>query len=281
MQLNNNMDTTAAVGYLSEPDGRKGLTMKYIASCSFGRDSLAMLLRIMDAGWPLDGVLYVELGPEFDCVKELARKMGRVLAERNIPFRILRPEMPFEQMMLEKPVRKRDGSIQNGLKWCGGPCRWGTALKRELLNAAYRELFGNEPIVEYVGLCADEKDRARINRDRNGSHVKLYPLIEWGMGASDCHRYCLERGWGWNEYGKDGKEYELYDILDRVSCKFCVNNNLRELRNIYHFLPHVWDELKELQAKTGMPYKKGVSVDEFEERFKDEDRQLSLLDLFS
>lgn len=253
--------------------------MKYICSCSFGRDSLAMLLRIIEEGLPLDGVLYVELGPEFDCVKELALRMGGYLAERNIPFEILRPEIPFEEMMTNMTVSKRDGSIQRGYKWCGGPCRWGTAVKMDLLNKAYKERFGDEAVAEYVGLCNDDRDRNRINRKRNGSHVKLYPLIEWGMSAADCHRYCLERGWDWKERGKDGRDYELYDILDRVSCKFCANKNLTELRNMYHFLPHVWDELKGLQSRIDMPYKRGLSVGCYEERFKEEDRQLSLFDI--
>lgn len=238
-----------------------------------------MLLRIIEEGYPLDGVLYVELGPEFDCVKELALRMGKYLADRKIPFEILRPDIPFEDMMVSKAINKKDGSIQYGYKWCGGPCRWGTAVKMDLLNRAYKERFGNESVVEYVGLCNDEKDRERINRQRNGSHVKLYPLIEWGMSAMDCHNYCLERGWSWKERGKDGQEYELYELLDRVSCKFCVNKNLKELRNIYHFLPHVWDELKDLQSRIDVPFKKGMTVDSYEERFKSEDEQLSLFDI--
>lgn len=42
--------------------------MKYIASVSFGKDSLAMLLRLMEESWPLDVVVFYDTGMEFDCI---------------------------------------------------------------------------------------------------------------------------------------------------------------------------------------------------------------------
>lgn len=35
--------------------------MKYVASCSFGKDSLAMLIKIKELGLPLDEVIYCEV----------------------------------------------------------------------------------------------------------------------------------------------------------------------------------------------------------------------------
>ena len=35
--------------------------MKYIASCSFGKDSLAMILTIIEHSLPLDEVVYCEV----------------------------------------------------------------------------------------------------------------------------------------------------------------------------------------------------------------------------
>ena len=34
---------------------------KYIASCSFGKDSLAMLIKIKELGMPLDEVIYCDI----------------------------------------------------------------------------------------------------------------------------------------------------------------------------------------------------------------------------
>lgn len=35
--------------------------MKYIASCSFGKDSLAMIIKIKELGLPLDEVIYCDI----------------------------------------------------------------------------------------------------------------------------------------------------------------------------------------------------------------------------
>ena len=42
--------------------------MKYIASCSFGKDSLSMVLRILEEGLPLDEVFFYDTGMEFDSI---------------------------------------------------------------------------------------------------------------------------------------------------------------------------------------------------------------------
>ena len=41
--------------------GKQRWVMKYIASCSFGKDSLAMLLKILELGLPLDEVVYCDI----------------------------------------------------------------------------------------------------------------------------------------------------------------------------------------------------------------------------
>lgn len=69
-------------------------------------------------------------------------------------------------------------------------------------------------------------------------------------------------------------DVELYSILDRVSCWCCQNKNLRELRNMYLYLPQYWKMLKGLQSRIDIPMKgEGRSVFQLEERFKKEVKQ--------
>lgn len=244
--------------------------MKFIASISFGKDSLAMLLKLLELNYPLDEVVYFDIGVEFQSIRNNAEKMKAILVDKCIKFTILEPKEPFIYCMCEKPVKKANGTIQNGYKWCGGCARWGTALKLDAIkknNAKY----GDEMIVEYVGVASDE--RQRINRERHGNRIKIYPLVEWEMTEKDCLEYCYSKGWHWSENG-----YELYDLLDRVSCKYCRNKNLKELRNIYHFMPDVWQELKDLQNKAKMPYKNGKTIHDIEMRFITEDSQMDIFD---
>lgn len=245
--------------------------MKFIASVSFGKDSLAMLLKLLELEYPLDEVVYFDIGVEFDSIRNNAEKMKNILKDKGIEFTILEPGNPFLYCMTEEPIcKKQTKEIQVGRKWCGGTVRWGTFLKMEAIKA-HNAKYSDEMIVEYVGVAADE--RQRINRQRNGNRVKIYPLIEWEMKEADCLNYCYSHGWHWNENG-----YELYDLLDRVSCKYCKNKNLKELRNIYHFMPDVWAELKELQDKVQMPFKGDKTIHDLEARFVSEDSQMSIED---
>lgn len=242
--------------------------MKYIASVSFGKDSLAMLLKLLELEFPLDEVIYFDIGVEFESIKNNAEKMKSLLASKGIKFTILEPEDTFLYCMTEKPVKKRNGGTQEGYKWCGGMCRWGTSLKLQAIEN-HNKKYGDEFIAEYVGVASDERNR--INRKRNGNRVKIYPLIEWEMTENDCLEYCYNKGWHWSENG-----YELYDLLDRVSCKYCKNKNLKELRNIYHHMPEVWQELKDLQDKVQIPFKDNQTIQDIEKRFISEDAQMTL-----
>ena len=230
--------------------------MKYIASVSFGKDSLAMLLRLIEENKPLDEVVFYDTGMEFECIYKIRDKVKDMLKEKNINFTELKPKEPFEYTMFDKPVKKRNGKISKGYSWCGGRCRWGTTEK---LKAIEKHCRGN---YEYVGIAVDEPQR--LNKERKGN--KIFPLAEWNMTEKDCLQYCYDKGFDWLEDG-----IELYSILDRVSCWCCCNKNLKELKNYYKYLPKYWNKLKELQSKTDRPMKYNkYSVFDLEDRFKEE-----------
>lgn len=86
------------------------------------------------------------------------------------------------------------------------------------------------------------------------------------MTENDCLQYCYDHNIRWDEDG-----IELYSVLDRVSCWCCRNKNLKELKNMYLYLPKYWKLLKGLQSKIDSPMKgDGKSIFELEERFKKE-----------
>lgn len=228
--------------------------MKHIASVSFGKDSLAMLLRLIEENKPLDEVVFYDTGMEFECIYNLKNKVLKLLKAHNIKYTELKPKETFLYTMFEKPVKKRNGTIGKGYSWCGGRCRWGTTEK---LKAIEKHCKGN---YEYVGIAYDEQNR--LSKERKGN--KLFPLAEWEMTEKDCLEYCYNKGYNWNEDG-----IELYSILDRVSCWCCCNKNLKELENYYKYLPKYWNKLKELQSKTDRPMKYNkYTVFDLENKFK-------------
>lgn len=228
--------------------------MKYFASISFGKDSLAMLLRLIEENKPLDEVVFYDTGMEFECIYNLRNKILPLLEAHNIKYTELKPKETFLYTMFEKQVKKRNGTIGKGYSWCGGRCRWGTTEK---LKTIEKHCKGN---YEYVGIAYDEQNR--LSKERKGN--KLFPLAEWEMTEKDCLKYCYNKGYDWNEDG-----IELYSILDRVSCWCCCNKNLKELENYYKYLPKYWNKLKELQSKTDRPMKYNkYTVFDLENKFK-------------
>lgn len=57
--------------------------MKYIASVSFGKDSLAMLLRLIEENKPLDEVVFYDTGMEFECIYKIRDKVKAILKEKK------------------------------------------------------------------------------------------------------------------------------------------------------------------------------------------------------
>ncbi len=230
--------------------------MRYVASFSGGKDSLAMVLRLLEENKPLDEVVFYDTGMEFKAIYNNRDKLKLLLNEKGVKFTELHPDCPFLYKMFEKPVKKKDGTIGKGYSWCGGRCRWGTTEKLKALEKYCKGCY------EYVGIAVDEQKR--LEKERKGH--KLFPLAEWGMTEEDCLNYCRERGWNWLENGVD-----LYDVLQRVSCWCCGNKNLKELRNYYKFLPEYWERLKEFQSKTNRPFRGDQTIFDLEKRFESDE----------
>lgn len=94
--------------------------MKYIASVSFGKDSLAMLLMLIEKQYKLDEVIFYDTGMEFQAIYDTRDKVRELLKGKNIKYIELHPKIPFLHKMLDIEVHKRDGSIQYGYGVCGG-----------------------------------------------------------------------------------------------------------------------------------------------------------------
>ena len=233
---------------------------KYIASVSFGKDSLAMLLLILEKNKPLDEVIFYDTGMEFQAIYNIRDKVVKLLKEKDIKYTELKPKLPFQYVMFEKPVKHRNGTISKGYSWCGGRCRWGTTEKNTIIKKYLKENY-NDDYKEYVGIAYDEPNRIKDD------NKKIYLLYDLKFTEKDCLRYCYSKGYSWEEDGID-----LYSILDRVSCWCCANKNLKELRAYYKYLPTYWNKLKELQSKTERPFRNNKeSIFDLEERFKKEE----------
>lgn len=231
--------------------------MNYIASVSFGKDSLAMLLLLIEKNYQLDEVVFYDTGMEFQAIYDTRNKVKELLEKIGIKYTELKPKQPFLYKMLEKEVHKRDGTIQFGYGICGGRCRWGTTEKNKTIEKYLKEKYGQD-YREYIGIAADETKRIEKERKEH----KLLPLVAWKMTERNCLEYCYNRGFYWVE-----NEIGLYDILDRVSCWCCANKNKKELENMRIYLPQYYLKYIDLLKKIKENNKKGIVVDIAREQF--------------
>lgn len=169
--------------------GTKGAiqTLKeyYIASVSWGKDSLYMLLRLLEEGAPLNEVAFYDTGMEFQAIYNTRDAILPLLKEHGVKYTEFKPKRPFEYDMLEKPVKSKNGD-HLGYSWCGGSARWGTAGKQKTLDAHAKKYSDQGYIVfQYVGIAADEPKRikklaaqknstaCRMGRNRSGLPARL------------------------------------------------------------------------------------------------------------
>lgn len=233
-----------------------GKSNYYIASCSCGKDSLAMVYKLITNNYPLDEIIFYDTGVEFQAIYHNWEVLQKYAGQFGIKCTVIKPRCPFLYTMLEKPVNVGKSNEHKGYSWCGGVCRWGTTEKIAALDNYCEKLNARC----YIGIAADEK----LRLDKKRKDYKLFPLVEWGMTENDCLTYCREIGVGWIEDSID-----LYDILDRVSCWCCGNKNHWELYNIWKHLPKHWEKLCDLQRKNKRPFKKPYSVFDLQKRFED------------
>ena len=64
----------------------------HIASVSWGKDSLAMLLMLIDKGYPLNEVVFYDTGMEFEAIYNTQDQMLPRLKQLGIKYTRLDPE---------------------------------------------------------------------------------------------------------------------------------------------------------------------------------------------
>ncbi len=228
----------------------------HIVSLSGGKDSTAMLLRMLEENMPVDVILFCDTGMEFNAMYHHLDKLEQYIGR---PITRLMAPHSFEYYMLEHTPKRKNPKLQGmvGYSWPGPRKRWCTSrMKTDIIDRHLNELKENYELVQYVGIAADESHRVREYN---------YPLVDWGMTEADCLAFCKERGFDW-----DG----LYDIFTRVSCWCCPLQSLEELRRLRKHFPELWERLNELDKQTWRTFIKNYSVEQLEKRFAFEDECL-------
>jgi hypothetical protein len=148
------------------------LTMQVVA-LSGGKDSVAMLLRMVELGEEIDKVIYVDSDWEFPEVRETVKQVGMMI-DKEID--VLWAD--FNYWMFDRIRQKGNNKGTVGYGWPTPRFRWCSGLKRWLLDKAVR---GNGEVIKCLGMAFDEQFRLGLAQTKKIKN--RYPLVEWNMYA--------------------------------------------------------------------------------------------------
>jgi len=249
--------------------------MKYIATISGGKDSVAMCDLLLKNGYPIDYILFNDTGLEFKEMYKYIDKVESYFKERyNKEIIRTKPKKTFEELIFGKRVRgqnegKVKGFFSASIPFCD--------LRSYAKDYPTKEFLKKNNITEYtmyIGYTNNEKKRAKSYKDQNPNSI--FPLIEYfDMSEDDCKRYLIEQE----------MENPLYRHFNRTGCKFCHYQSEDAWFKIWKYYNDEWQELKALEQKllemdavSPHIFLEHRTTDDMEKLFKAKDKQNSLFD---
>lgn len=234
-----------------------------------------MLIEMVRLKWPIDYVIFCDVGWEFPETIKTIEKIAKRFS--NEPFEFIKIDLieRFNYMFFEHiPKTKPYPDPYKGVGFPSRMRRWCSRDKGRAIDKRVKKLAAGETAVRYIGFAYDEQQRAnRPEIMKIKGSVFRFPLIEWKWNENKCLMYCYE----------NGVDFEgFYDRFDRGGCWNCPLQPLKSLRALYKHYPKLWKELKRMQKASYMPFRMDKeTVFDLDKRFKHEEKQLTLFDLYS
>ena len=249
----------------------------YIASCSFGKDSIAQVLLALEHNEPLDRVVFSEV--MFDHEKGISGEIPEhiewiyntaipKLESMGIKVDVVRAEKDYKWFFVNE--------LRRGRKWSGkiygfpigGMCVINRDCKLKPIRDYYKQFVGYD-IVQYVGIAKDESHRLARLKNNQISLLDKYGYTE--MMAFELCKECDLLS-------------PMYANGTRGGCWFCPNAKLKQFIAMRRDHPEIWEELRELSLTENLcsyGFKYGKTLQEVEKEMDNlELLQKSQLTLF-
>lgn len=248
--------------------------MKYVARCSFGKDSLATVLLALIHGEPLDAVIYCEVMFDENTSGEVPEHKDFIyntaipwIEANGIKVHVIRSNKTYLDCFYH--VIKRAKNAENNGKYAAFPIGGRCAINRDCKAAPmdkFRKAIGSE-VVFYNGIAIDESERLeRMKKAGRISLLEKYGYTE-AMAADLCKQY--------------GLYSPLYNYSVRGGCWFCPNCRMSEFAEFKRRHPDLWQRLLDL-GKTENMVSKGfrysMTIEEVDEEISMQAAQMRLFD---
>lgn len=245
--------------------------MNYVASCSFGKDSLAAIVAAERAGVHIDEAVYCRIMFDRETSAELPEHeefihctaIPLLKSRYGIKTTIVQEKRTYCECFYT--VKSRKCSKNKGKIW-GFPSLWAPWCNGSLKIPPiehWRKTAGE--YVSIVGIAADEKKRVK----KKTVDGKYLPLVEQEITEAAAFDICKREGLLSPAY-KKGRT--------RLGCWFCHNQRINEFRRLRAEHPELWEKLLALDPASPRKFTKPATVAELDARFAAEDAQISLFD---
>ena len=228
--------------------------MKHIISFSGGKDSTAMLLRMIELNYPIDILIFADTTLEFPEMYDWIDKIESLIKHKIVKVKC---KHTFDDWFYGVPKRGKAGErgLIRGFPLTAYPCWWSRDGKVKPMEKEYGT--GN---TIYIGIALDEKKRADAKRYKKGDNIYKFPLIDWSWTEKDCIKYLEQRG----------LNHPLNGKFKRTGCWLCPKQSKESLKNLYIHYPDLWKKLKKYEEDSPFGFKPNFTLDDFEEQIKKE-----------
>lgn len=212
-----------------------------IISYSGGKDSTAMIIKLIENDVNIDEILYVDMGKWiWEEVEEHNNKV-----EKKLGIKITK--LKLEEDLETELIKYGFPSIHN---------RWCTGIKNNTMRKYINKKYPKQDITYYIGYCVNESNRI-FNNISKYLNVK-YPLVDLNITNEDALKICYDYGF---DFGG------LYEHHSHISCWLCPLQKEEELKWLYDNKIDKWDYLIELQRLTYGKYKNKSTIYDIEKKF--------------
>jgi 3'-phosphoadenosine 5'-phosphosulfate sulfotransferase (PAPS reductase)/FAD synthetase len=227
----------------------------HIVSWSGGKDSTAMLLRMLELKMPVDIALFADTMFEFPQMYDFHKKFKAYMAKNHPEVLMVeaRTKTTWDHWFRGKVTRgKMKGNVR-GWPLAYFPCYWSREAKFKVLDPMCKGSF------RYIGYAADEKKRlAGIAISDESSGYKS-PLSEWGWTEKDCLDYMESLG----------VAEQIHRDFNRTGCYHCPKQPRSSLEIICEKYPEQWAHIKEMDKQVPNEFNPKYTLKEIEDAVHD------------